>query len=84
MPDFFQGESQFSPVYLLNDLIYIPTLIVPDASKLMRSPCIGAPKGVYDNIFDAGGYSELDDSPVSYHITEVYLLVYRDFKTETD
>ena len=31
----------------------------------------GAPSGVYDNIFDAGGYAELDDSPVTYHITEV-------------
>ena len=38
-----------------------------------RPHCTGAPKGVYDNIFDAGGYSELDDSPVSYHITEVYI-----------
>ncbi len=31
----------------------------------------GAPNGVYDNIFAGGGWAELDDSPVSYHVTEV-------------
>eukprot|EP00292_Cryptomonas_paramecium_P029898 CAMPEP_0113701454 /NCGR_PEP_ID=MMETSP0038_2-20120614/24590_1 /TAXON_ID=2898 /ORGANISM="Cryptomonas paramecium" /LENGTH=55 /DNA_ID=CAMNT_0000625361 /DNA_START=191 /DNA_END=358 /DNA_ORIENTATION=+ /assembly_acc=CAM_ASM_000170 len=30
----------------------------------------GAPNGVYDNIFNAGGWAELDDSPATYHVTE--------------
>ncbi len=34
----------------------------------------GAPNGVNDNIFASGGWAELDDSPVTYHVTEARLL----------